>query len=120
MNALKIHSIDGKGDLGKECVWLSVDQDAPDISFYLLCDTTFTAEDKISNELRHMYWFNKMPVKKGDWVRLWTKNGTNDSVKNEKGTMTHNFFWNLGKTVWNKDGDAVTLFNLESWKTTRV
>jgi len=120
MNALKIHSIDGKGDLGKECVWLSVDQDAPDISFYLLCDTTFTAEDKISNELRHMYWFNKMPVKKGDWIRLWTKNGTNNSVKNEKGTMTHNFFWNLGKTVWNKDGDAVTLFSLESWKTTRV
>lgn len=34
--------------------------------------------------------------------------------------MTHNFFWNLGKTVWNKDGDAVTLFSLESWKTTRV
>lgn len=120
MSALKVHSVDGKGDLSKEGVWLSVSEDISDLSYYLLCDTTYTADDKISNELRHTYWFKKKTVKKGDWVRLMTKNGTDASASNDKGTTTHTFYWNLGKTVWNKDGDAAILFNLSSWRTTRA
>lgn len=120
MSALKVHSTDGKGDLSKECVWLSVSEDIADISFYLLCDTTYTSDDKVSNELRHMYWFKKKSIKKGDWIKLMTKDGKDSSSNNDRGTITHTLYWNLGKTVWNKDGDAAILFNLSGWKTTRL
>lgn len=59
-------------------------------------------------------------MKKGDWIRLMTKNGADTSAKNDKGSVTHTFYWKLGKTVWNKDGDAAILFQLSGWKTTRA
>ena len=49
-----------------------------------------------------------------------TKNGADTSAKNDKGSVTHTFYWKLGKTVWNKDGDAAILFQLSGWKTTRA
>lgn len=120
MSLLKVHSIDGKGDINNECVWLSVVEDIPDLSFYLLCDTTYTDDNYISNELRHMYWFPAKPVKKGDWVRLFTKSGENSSSLNNQGTTTHFFYWNLGSTIWNKAGDAAVVFSVNNWRTTRT
>jgi len=120
MGALKVHSVDGKGKLSEECVWLSVSADIPSLSYFLLCDTTYLDEGHISNELRHMYWFKPKAVKEGDWIRVYTKNGTNTSVVNDKKTTTHIFYWNLGATVWNKDGDAAILFDLTTWKSTKV
>jgi hypothetical protein len=120
MSALKVHSIDGKGDLAKECVWLSVTEDISKLSHYVLCDTTYTDDNHISNELRHMYWFPNKAVKKGDWVRLITKEGKNTSAPNDNNGTTHTFYWKLGKTIWNKDGDAAVLFHVSTWKTTRA
>lgn len=120
MPALTVHSIDGKGDLTKECVWLSVSEDIASLSYYVLCDTTYTDDNHISNELRHVFWFPKKEVKKGDWVRLMTKDGTSTSSSNDKGSMTHTLYWKLGRTVWNKDGDAALLFHVNTWKTTRA
>ena len=120
MSALQVHSVDGKGDLSKECVWLEVSEDIPDLAYYLLCDTTYTDDSHISNELRHMYWFKKQEVKKGDFIQLMTKNGTNKSLVNQNKTTTHTLHWNLGKTVWNKDGDAAVLFTLKTWQAKRV
>lgn len=117
MHRLNIHNIDGKGDLEKECVWLDAQEDIADLSFYLICDTTYTDDNHISNELRHTYWFPKKEIKKGDWIKLMTKNGQSSSVPNDRKTTTHVFYWGLGKTVWNKDGDCAVLFKLESWKT---
>lgn len=120
MPAMKVHSVDGKGDLAKECVWLSIAEDISSLSDYVLCDTTYTDDNHISNELRHLYWFPKKAIKKGDWVRLMTKEGTNSSTANDKGGTTHTFHWKLGRTVWNKDGDAALLFHVRTWSTTRA
>ncbi|WP_234401067.1 hypothetical protein [Xanthomonas sp. CFBP 7912] len=120
MTDLKVHSVDGKGGLDKECVWLSVLEDIPSLQYYVLCDTTYTDENHISNELRHTFWFPKIAAKKGDWVRLMTKDGKNTSAANDKGSTTHTLYWKLGKTVWNKDGDAAILFPVKNWKTTRA
>ena len=120
MSLLTVHGVEGKGDLDKECVWLQVHDDIASLQYYLLCDTTYTDDNHISNELRHTYWFHNQAVKKGDWVRLMTKNGTYTKASNDKKTTTHTFYWNLGKTVWNKSGDAAVLFDLKTWKTTRA
>lgn len=120
MPALKIQGVDDKGDLDAECVWLSVDEDIENLAYYILSDTTYTDDNHISNELRHIFWFPKKSVTAGDWIRLMTKNGKQTSEMNEHGTKTHTFHWKLGRTVWNKDEDAAILFTLKTWKAMRV
>ena len=112
---LKIYKIEGKGDLDKEVIWFDVVEDISDLVYYIVSDTTYTDDNHISNELRHIYWFPSKSVKKGDWIALRTKNGTNSTVKNDRGGNTHTFYWNLGRTIWNKDGDAAILFKVENW-----
>lgn len=117
---LAIHSIEGKGKLDEECVWFDVKDDVENLNFYAVCDTTYTDDNHISNELRHIYWFKKKAVKKNDWIKLMTKSGTDGTTTNNRNTTTHIFYWNLGRTVWNKDGDAAILFEIADWKTTRA
>jgi hypothetical protein len=120
MHRLDIHSVAGKGILTEEHVWLEVKDDIADLRFYLLCDTTYTDDEHISNELRHTFWFPQKAVSKGDWIKLMTKAGQNTTSSNDRKTTTHIFFWGLGSTVWNKNGDCAVLFKIESWKTKRA
>lgn len=117
---IKVHSIDNKGELQNECVWFDVKEDVPSLSDFMVSDTTYTDEHHISNELRHIYWFRKMSVRKGDWIKLMTKVGENTTSANNRKTTTHILHWGLGRTVWNKDGDAAILFELANWETTRA
>lgn len=117
---LKIHSVEGKGELDKESLWIEVLEDLSDLHHYMICDTTYTDDAHISNELRHVYWFAKKSVKKGDLIKLMTKDGVNSTSSNNRNTTTHFLYWKLGKTVWNKDGDAAVLFHLNDWNTKRV
>jgi hypothetical protein len=116
---LKVHSINGKGKLENEVIWVDVVEAVDDLSYYLVCDTTYTDDNHISNELRHVYWFPKKSVKKRDWIALHTKNGNNSTGTNDRGTTTHHFYWNLSRTIWNKDGDCAVLFELKIWNTVR-
>lgn len=112
---LDIISIEGKGDLSKETIWLDVLEDA-DLKYYLVSDTTYTGENQISNELRHVYWFRSKNVKTGDYVALHTKDGLNSTSANNRNTTTHHIYWDLGRTIWNKDGDCAVLFEVNTWK----
>jgi hypothetical protein len=116
---LKVHSVENKGDLDKEVVWLEVIEPC-DLSYYIIADNTYTAEGKISNELRHVYWFPSRNVAKGDYIALRTTNGSNTTTTNDRKTTTYIYYWNLGHSVWNKDGDCAVLFKLTTWNTTRV
>lgn len=120
MAALMVHSVVGKGELAKECVWLHVREDIASLSNYILSDTTYTDDNSVSNELRHIFWFPDVAVQKGDWVALMTKDGTPRVMANKQGTNTHQLYWKLGRTVWNQVGDAAVLFTVSTWKRTRV
>lgn len=120
MEKLKINSIEGKGNLQEECVWLDVLENIDSLAYYMVTDTTYTGDNSISNELRHMYWFAPKSVKKGDWIKLMTKAGTNSTANNNRKSTTHVLYWGLGRTIWNKAGDAAILFTIETWKTTKV
>lgn len=112
---IKIHSIENKGNLEKEVIWLDVLEDC-DLSYYMVCDSTYTSDNRLSNEHRHAYWFPPIAAKKGDWLALHTKDGKNDTRSNDRGTMTRHFYWKLGRTIWNKDGDCAVLFQLTTWR----
>lgn len=116
---LKILSIHEQGNANKEYVLLEVVEDC-NLDYYGLADTTYTSNDKISNKLRHFYWFPATNVKKGEWAVLQTGTGKNDQYTAASGKKVHRFFWGLGSAVWNNDGDAAVLFEMRTWKTTRA
>lgn len=110
---LEIISIENKGDLANETIWLDV-LEAANLQYYLVSDTTYTGEHQISNELRHVYWFRSK--QEGDYVALHTKDGTNSTTSNKRNTTTHHIYWDLGRTIWNKDGDCAVLFEVNTWQ----
>lgn len=116
---LELVSIHEKGKQNAEYVELKA-VEACDLQYYMVSDTTYTSETKISNKLRHVYWFAPKQVSKGDYVFLRTGKGTNTSHANNAGTTTHVFYWGLDKAVWNNTGDAGILFNLKAWKTKKA
>lgn len=89
------------------------------LSYYALADTSYSGVGKVSNKLRHFFWFPATDVKAGEFVVLRTGSGTNDSYKSNERTY-HRFYWNLGSAVWNNTGDAAVVFQLKSWKTTKA
>lgn len=116
---LKILSVHEQGSASKEYVWLEVVNDC-DLKNYGLADTTYTANNAISNKLRHFYWWPPHQVKKGERVVLMTGKGTNDSYTLPNGQKVHRFYWGLASAVWNNTGDAAVLFHLATWNTTRA
>ena len=119
---LKVLTVRKEGGWNSEYVDLEVTE-ACDLVYYAVCDTTYTAENKISNKLRHTFWFPRTSVQKGDFVRLYTraKRSTDQSSgKNGAGTTTHLFYWGLQTAVWNDEGDGVLLFQITTWKATRA
>ncbi|MFT3987957.1 hypothetical protein [Aestuariivirga sp.] len=111
---LKINNISGHGDASEEYVYLTVENDC-DVGKYMLADSTYTQDDKISNKLRHVYWFPDKKVKKGDAVVLRTGKGKNASEPLDGGGTKHRFYWNLDSAIWNDDGDAAVLLHVDDW-----
>jgi hypothetical protein len=116
---LAIEDIKHPGNYTSQVVHLKVLEDC-NLKYYMIMDTTYNPDQSISNELRHTYWFRPYDVKKGDYVFLYTKKGAQKKFNNQAKTVTHEFYWGLKESVWNKDGDAAVLFEIAAWNTTRV
>lgn len=112
---LEIISVHNHGNHKEEYVLLKAHDDC-DIGRYQLCDSTYTADGRVSNKLRHTYWFPDKDIKKGDLVSVWTKDGTNTTDKNSSGTLIHRFYWGLSKPVWNDNGDCAVLQYVSTWQ----
>mgnify|MGYP001267578516 CR=1 FL=1 len=112
---VKIIKIESKGDFDKEYVLLEVLSDC-EIGEYLLADSSYTSEGKLSNKIRHIYWFPNKTVKKGDFVFVFTRpKKMNDKTEwSNNYTNNHAFYWNLKIAIWNDEGDYATLFEIKS------
>jgi hypothetical protein len=82
----------------------------------MLADTTYLNNGKVSNKLRHTFWFPDKDVKKDQLVSVWTKPGTDTTSETDSGTKIHRFFWGLNRAVWNDTGDCAILFALTTWQ----
>lgn len=91
-----------------------------DIGEFLVLDTTYTSSGKVSNKVRHPYWFPDQKVKEGDLVVLYTKKGKNNSSVKADGTTSYFFYWGLDSNVWNNDGDCALLLHIDNWESHKV
>ncbi len=112
---LKFVSIQSHGDYNKEFADLQATEDC-DIGKYLLTDSTYTKENTVSNKLRHVYWFPDKQVKAGEYVRIFTRPGTSDTITSPNGSVIHKLYWGLKTAVWNDDGDSAILMEIAAWK----
>ncbi|WP_438480855.1 hypothetical protein [Oleiharenicola lentus] len=112
---LQVVSIHNRGNFEKEYVLLKA-LESCDVGRYLLADTSYTADGKVSNKLRHVFWFPDKDVKKGEFVSVWTGPGKNTVGQTDSGVPVHRFFWGLKSSVWNDDGDCAALLEVNTWE----
>ena len=56
----------------------------------------------------------KEPVKKGDKVIVYTKEGDDDTQENKSsGNTSHFYYMNLNTPIWNQSGDTATVLYCE-------
>lgn len=116
---MKIKSIHNHGKAGEEYVLLEVTEDCQ-VGAHILADTTFTDTGRVSNKLRHTFWFPDKAINAGELVVVRTGKGTDDSYKNNIGTKVHRFYWNLALPVWNDQKDAAILVEIKDWSMSKT
>ena len=112
---VEIRYIKAPGDLGNERLVLKVLKDC-DIGKFLTFDTTYTSDGRVSNRVRHPYWFPDKNVAAGDIVVLYTKVGRQSEKSNDNGTTSHFFYRGLERTIWNESGDCAIVLEISDWK----
>ena len=115
---VKIRSVIDHGHADERIIFDVIDD--TEIGDHLVFDTTYTSNGRISNKVRHSFWFPDQKVKRGDVVVLYTSKGTDTSSINRDNSTTWFFFWGLNSCVWNNDGDCALLMHIDEWVHHRV
>ena len=115
----EIVKVKSRGDYENEVVVIGVKNDC-DIGRFIIADSTYRSNGKVSNAVRHTLWIPDQTVVAGDEVCIWTRSGKSHSVKLTNGNTRYNFYWNLRTAVWNDDGDCAVLFELDDWQFFKV
>lgn len=87
---------------------------------YILFDTTYDDEGRVTNRNRHSFIFPNLNVSKGDFIVINTSIGAYDKFRNKRGTMTHVLHWGLDSTIWNNQQDSALLVKVDEHKRTIV
>lgn len=82
---------------------------------YIVLDTTFDEDGIVSNKHRHVFIMPDISVNAGDFIWLYTHQGTYHTHNNDSRTITHNIYWGLETHVWNNDGDRAYLIHYDDW-----
>lgn len=89
------------------------------LSFFVVLDTVYSTPQTISTIAKHTFWFKPKPVKAGDTVVLYTKEGTPSEKKLDDGTTAHFYYWNQRNPLWNLTGNCAVVMELNSWETSK-
>ncbi|MCQ2336009.1 MAG: hypothetical protein MJ010_02365 [Paludibacteraceae bacterium] len=105
---VKILKLADKGDIQNERLILKV-VNSCNLGWFIVMDNTYNDNDVISNLWRHVYILPSIEAKEGDFVWLYTKQGSYRQRGNDSGTTTFEMFWGMDCAIWNADQDEVHL-----------
>lgn len=114
---LELIGVRGAGQLGAERVLLRAKTDL-NLIRYLVLDTESPGEREIRDLNKNVYWFVDHPVAEGEYVRLYTRLGTDTTHTGTWGGKTvkyHDFFWDRLSPIWRGDSNAVVVVEIASW-----
>lgn len=87
---------------------------------YILFDTTYDQDGRVTNRNRHSYIFPNLDVSSGDFIIIYTGSGTYNKFRNRRGSYTHVLYWGLDVSVWNHQQDSALLVKVEQHQRTNV
>lgn len=118
MPKLEIIEVKNHGKAAEEYILFKATQNI-NLKNFMICDTTYTSEKTISNKFRHTYWFLSKEIKSGEYVVLYTKNGSYERTTNN-GNIFHKYYWNSSAPIWNDAGDAAIVFEIATYNVKRA
>lgn len=83
------------------------------IGHYMIMQTNYTHHERPSNKVKTIYIFPSQPMKAGDIVILYTKEGKN-SMLEKGGIVEYSFYWNLDKCIWNNTEDCILIVHFDN------
>ncbi|NOG72668.1 hypothetical protein [Roseicella sp. DB1501] len=114
---LKIVGVEAAGDLESERVVLRAVADVAIGKYILLC-TRRSPDGKVySGPVNHAYWFETIPVKAGDYVVLYSKDGQRSEKRSENTGSSYFFYWRQKSSIWSSDFKP-TLMLASTWEWT--
>ena len=118
---LKIVNVFNESEPEDEYVWIKVLEDT-NLNNFIVCDNTYYPNGQASNKYRHYFKFPNFPVKKGNYVALYTDlNGRDASgTLSETKAKVYRFDWKLDKCVWNDTGDTAHLIKVAGHEAFKV
>ncbi|MEE5086703.1 MULTISPECIES: hypothetical protein [unclassified Pseudomonas] len=116
---LKVMSVGGQGDQKSEYVALQATKDC-NLNNYMIFDETYKDDGSASNKHRHIFIFPDWTIKKGEFIFLFTRPGSNNRGVTQQKNPASYFYWGLKSSVWNEEGDKVHIVKTESKATFKV
>ena len=113
---LSITRIADRGIADSERLHLKVISDA-NLTYYAVLNTRYLTPTSLASGAVQAYWFSGTPVKAGDTVILYTRNGTPSQQKAGDGTTNYFRFWGSTHPLWSQTGNCAVLVELNSWQT---
>ncbi len=111
---LLFRSIADRGDLDNERIIFKASANT-DVGRYAIFRTSRN-EDSATVDVKQTFWFVDKPVKAGDLVVVYTKEGVPTEKALASGTA-HFFYWGRKTPLWAKDDVAGVLVEAPQWET---
>lgn len=122
MNGLEILYVGDKGNLDQERVILKANAQLDLIGYILI--NSFSEDGQTCYDLNDKaFWFPKKIVNAGEYIRVYTKSGNNQTVQstfNKEPATFHDFYWGLKSPIWLDKSNAVVMLQIQNWHIKKV
>jgi hypothetical protein len=89
-----------------------------DLKYFLVFATKYSNPTAVLTNPKFVHWFKTKPIKAGDTVVLYTKNGVASETLNPSGVTSHFLFWGLNSPIWIAPEDCAIVMEINTWATT--
>ncbi|MYY44357.1 MULTISPECIES: hypothetical protein [Weeksellaceae] len=116
---LNIKRVQKKGDENDEYILLQAASDL-NLKNYAVVDRTYS-KDKVSNIHRHYYRFESFVLKKGQYVALFSKKGSDKDGTTSSDAYCRYVYWNFDKPILNDSQvESIEVLEVKTIETKKV
>lgn len=105
--------VEAAGDLPSERVILRASSDV-DIGRYALFSCSTDDGVPLSGSVLRAFWFEDKKIKSGDFVVVYSKDGTNSEKKGRAGATSYFYYWGSRTPLWTP-GTMPVLILCSTW-----
>ena len=109
---IKLVEIKDPGNKDKERIILKVLNDT-DLGGYMMAVSTEESDKTISTRLKNVMWMEDQPLKSGDLVVVYTKDGNSGKIDNSDGSTSYFYYWSLARPIGETKDAGVLLFEVD-------